>query len=251
MELDEVEDVRQFFVGDFNVLKAAADFVCMFKDCFLNPGVEGRQVSCTEVCGKLCTDAALFVQVVLMSGYALVAGQVAGVGVGCICCGCFFCGKHCISFTSVAGTCFPLDVFNSKAYFGKSASPESGFLEKVFRRVFFTSCKRRDMLVGTKLSTEGNTMTTLNVNEDFKDYRPSGGAELDNIHANGLNLLRLGIDPYGEDSVFGTPFVYCGAHMRAHTSGWCTVRLVLKRPLNAQTAAEAKAEVAELGLPVD
>lgn len=99
------------------------------------------------------------------------------------------------------------------------------------------------------MSIERNSM--LNVNEDFKGYLPSGGENLQNIHENRLNLQRLGINPESEDSVFGTPFVYCGAHMRAHTSGWCTVRLVLKRPLLAQTAAEAKAEVLELGLPID
>lgn len=131
----------------------------------------------------------------------------------------------------------------------KAQVQTSDFSKNFFTLEIFTSCIRHDMLVETNVSTEGNAM--LNINEDFKEYRPSGGENLENIHKNGVNLLRLGIDPHAEDSVFGTPFVYCGAHMRAHTSGWCTVRLVLKRPLTAQTAAEAKEEVAALGLPVD
>lgn len=95
------------------------------------------------------------------------------------------------------------------------------------------------------------TSAMLNFDEDFKGYLPSGGGDLMNIHQNRENLKALGIDPDSEDTVFGSKFVYCGAHMRAHATGWCTVRLVLKRPLNAESSKDANAEVLALGYPVD
>ncbi len=35
-------------------------------------------------------------------------------------------------------------------------------------------------------------------------------------------LRRRGIDPDGSDAAFG-PEVYCNAHARVHSTGWCTV----------------------------
>lgn len=95
------------------------------------------------------------------------------------------------------------------------------------------------------------TSTMLNFDEAFKGYLPSGGGNLMNIHQNRENLKALGINPDDEDTVFGSKFVYCGAHHKAHTTGWCTVRLALKRPLNASSSVEANTEVLALGYPVD
>ena len=89
----------------------------------------------------------------------------------------------------------------------------------------------------------------LNFDEDFKDFTPDGSS-LAAIFANRQNLEKLGVDPDNkDDTVFGTKFIYCGAHCRSHSTGWCTVRLALKRPLSAETSEDAKAEVAALGYP--
>lgn len=89
----------------------------------------------------------------------------------------------------------------------------------------------------------------LNFDEDFKDFTPDGSS-LAAIFANRQNLEKLGVDPDNEDdTVFGSKFIYCGAHRRSHSTGWCTVRLALKRPLTADTPDEAMAEVAALGYP--
>lgn len=89
----------------------------------------------------------------------------------------------------------------------------------------------------------------LNFTEDFKNYTPTGGDNLEGIFHNRENLKALGIDPDGADTAFDAKYVYCGAHMRSHATGWCTVRLALKRPLEAQTGEEARAEVSSLGYP--
>lgn len=89
----------------------------------------------------------------------------------------------------------------------------------------------------------------LNLNEDFKDFMPtSGGSDLAAIHHNRANLTKLGIDPDGSDTALEAEYVYCEAHCKVHSTGWCTVRLSLKRPLNARTKDEALAEASALGL---
>lgn len=89
----------------------------------------------------------------------------------------------------------------------------------------------------------------LNFDEDFKNFIPYG-SDLAAIHANRENLKRLGIDTEkDDDTVFGSQFIYWGAHRMPHTTGWCTVRLALKRPLDAATSAEALSQVAALGYP--
>lgn len=90
----------------------------------------------------------------------------------------------------------------------------------------------------------------MNFDEDFKNYKPSGGGNLKFIDDNRQNLKALGVDPDGLDTSFGSKFVYCGAHHEAHTSGWCTVRLALKRPLNAESWESARAEAEALGYPL-
>lgn len=85
--------------------------------------------------------------------------------------------------------------------------------------------------------------------EDYKNFIPDG-SNLAAIFANKQNLEKLGIDPENDDdTAFGTKFVYCGAHRRSHSAGWCTVRLALKRPLVAETSDDAMAEVLVLGYP--
>ena len=89
----------------------------------------------------------------------------------------------------------------------------------------------------------------LNYDEDFKNFIPDG-SDLAAIHSNRENLKRLGIDTEkDDDTVFGTKFIYCSAHRTTHSTGWCTVRLALKRPLHAETSAEAIAQVSALGYP--
>jgi hypothetical protein len=92
----------------------------------------------------------------------------------------------------------------------------------------------------------------LNFDEDFKNYIPDGGMDLAARHANTENLKALGINPdNNDDTAFGAKYVYCGAHRKSHSSGWCTVRLAHKRPLRAETGPEAIAEVAALGYPTN
>jgi hypothetical protein len=89
----------------------------------------------------------------------------------------------------------------------------------------------------------------LNFDEDFKNFTPDG-SDLAAIHSNRENLKSLGINPDNDDdTVFGVKYIYCGAHRKAHATGWCTVRLALKRPLQAATKEEALAEAETLGYP--
>lgn len=88
----------------------------------------------------------------------------------------------------------------------------------------------------------------LDFDEDFKNFRKDTHY-LSATYENRLNLERLGIDPEeDDDTVFGARHLYCGAHVRVHGSGWCTVRLVQKRPLKAESREDAIAEATALGL---
>lgn len=56
-------------------------------------------------------------------------------------------------------------------------------------------------------------------------------------------LQERGIDPYSDDdTAFGVEYVYCGGHLRAHLTGWCTVHNVMKVPLEAKDQASADNE---------
>jgi hypothetical protein len=91
-----------------------------------------------------------------------------------------------------------------------------------------------------------------NFDEDFKNFIPDGGSDLSAIHANRENLKTLGINPDNDDdTAFGAKYVYCGAHRKSHSTGWCTVRLAFKRPLRAETSADAMAETTVLGYPTN
>lgn len=91
----------------------------------------------------------------------------------------------------------------------------------------------------------------LDFDEDFKDFRKDT-QYISATYENRLNLERLGIDPEeDDDTVFGARQLYCGAHVRVHGSGWCTVRLVQKRPLKAESREDAIAEAKALGLLTD
>jgi hypothetical protein len=62
-------------------------------------------------------------------------------------------------------------------------------------------------------------------------------------------LTARGIDPYAaDDSVFGVPFLYCHGHLRAHSSGWCTVSNYEKTPLEATDERAATDEARSKGL---
>lgn len=89
----------------------------------------------------------------------------------------------------------------------------------------------------------------LNFDEDFKHFQ-TDTADLLVLFQNKQNLKKLGIDVDGDDTVFGAKFVYCNAHRVAHSTGWCTVRIANKRPLNAETNTEAHAEVLALGYEI-
>lgn len=88
----------------------------------------------------------------------------------------------------------------------------------------------------------------LDFDKDFANFQKDTQF-LSATHANRENLLALGIDPEDDDdTVFGARQLYCGAHVRVHGSGWCTVRLAQKRPLKAVDRTEAIAEATALGL---
>jgi hypothetical protein len=86
-----------------------------------------------------------------------------------------------------------------------------------------------------------------NFDNDFKDFQPNTSF-LSALGHNSENLEKLGIDSAEvDDTVFGAKFVYCGSHHTAHSTGWCSVSVAAKRPLNAETKEEAFAEVSALG----
>lgn len=88
----------------------------------------------------------------------------------------------------------------------------------------------------------------LDFDEAFANFRKDT-QYISATYENRLNLERLGIDPESDDdTIFGARQLYCGAHCRVHGSGWCTVRLVQKRPLKAEDRADAIAEATALGL---
>jgi hypothetical protein len=98
---------------------------------------------------------------------------------------------------------------------------------------------------GIRAQTE---VSYLDLDEDFKNFRKDTHY-ISATFENAQNLERLGIDPQNDDdTVFGVRNVYCGAHVRVHGTGWCTVRLAQKRPLKAVDRTEAIAEAKALGL---
>lgn len=87
----------------------------------------------------------------------------------------------------------------------------------------------------------------LNFDKDFKDFEPATSYIAAMIR-NSQNLENLGIDPdASDDTVFGATFVYCGSHRNAHSTGWCSVPVASKRPLNAETIEAALTELVTLG----
>ena len=61
-----------------------------------------------------------------------------------------------------------------------------------------------------------------------------------------------GIDPHGSNDQFGTPFLYCGAHLSIHpAASQCSVTLMDKQALPAATTREeAFDEARALGLVI-
>lgn len=91
----------------------------------------------------------------------------------------------------------------------------------------------------------------MDFDKEFENFRKDT-SYIDATVANYENLERIGIDPESEDdTVFGAENLYCGAHRRVHGAGWCTVRLVQKRPLKAPDRASAVEEATHLGLLAD
>lgn len=93
-----------------------------------------------------------------------------------------------------------------------------------------------------------NDPAPMDFDEAFKDFQKDT-ALLSAAYHNRVNLVNLGIDAETEDdTVFGAKQLYCGAHRRVHSSGWCTVRLLQKRPLKAEDRTDAIVEATALGL---
>lgn len=92
------------------------------------------------------------------------------------------------------------------------------------------------------------TQRSLDFDKDFKYFEPDTSYVFAVAH-NSEILKGLGIDPeLIDDTVFGATFVYCGSHNAVHSTGWCTVPVAGKRPLNSETKEEALAEAFRLGL---
>lgn len=79
----------------------------------------------------------------------------------------------------------------------------------------------------------------------FDDFQ-CDTSDLGNLAKNRKVVEKLGLDNDGPDTQFGVPFVYCGAHRRTHSAGWCTVRIAAKRPLRSKTEMEADKEARAL-----
>lgn len=54
-----------------------------------------------------------------------------------------------------------------------------------------------------------------------------------------------------DEKTFGAEkWVYCKSHVRPHTTGWCTVSVKDKVPLDANNRADAYAEAREKGFKI-
>jgi len=77
------------------------------------------------------------------------------------------------------------------------------------------------------------------------------------LRSKNIDLLTSeGLDPYSnDDKSFGSDFVYCASHVNVHSSGWCTVPLYHKLPMNTpketdDSLPEARDEARLLGLRI-
>lgn len=60
---------------------------------------------------------------------------------------------------------------------------------------------------------------------------------------------QLGLNGYSDvDLDFGAGFVYCDSHRRVHSTGWCTVPLYRKFPLDYPTLYDAEVAAKKAGL---
>lgn len=92
------------------------------------------------------------------------------------------------------------------------------------------------------------TQRPLDFEKDFRTFDPDT-AYVFAVEHNSEILTKLGIDPeLTDDTVFGAKFVYCGSHSAVHSTGWCTVPVAAKCPLNSDTKEEALAEAFRRGL---
>jgi hypothetical protein len=87
---------------------------------------------------------------------------------------------------------------------------------------------------------------------DFSDFPIAKLADdtLGGRHEARQWLRDHGISTEADDTVFGTKYIYCGAHVRPHESGWCTVGIDNKGPLQATEREAVYQEVRDLGLPI-
>lgn len=66
-----------------------------------------------------------------------------------------------------------------------------------------------------------------------------GGGALSDMTLNEDYLHALGVYPFSsDDTQFGVSHVYCSAHMRTHSAGWCTVPNSIKLPVNEDLPME-------------
>lgn len=88
----------------------------------------------------------------------------------------------------------------------------------------------------------------LNFDEAFKGFLPKTSSDIRARRLNEACLTELGIDTKSDDTVFGASYVYCDPHRTVHATGWCTVGIASKRPLDAANEKDALHEAALLGL---
>lgn len=93
-------------------------------------------------------------------------------------------------------------------------------------------------------------MSNYDLDRDFNVF--SGEADLESARNNEKNLVRLGLISKDElvedDTIFNEKFVYCASHHRVHSTGWCTVDVIFKRPLAGDDIDSAEEYASRIGL---
>lgn len=94
-------------------------------------------------------------------------------------------------------------------------------------------------------------MAEYDIDRDFESF--NNELHLGADQENEDNLIRLQMispddDTPEDDTIFNERFVYCKSHHKVHSTGWCTVSAIRKRPLIGDDIDSAEKEAIRLGL---
>lgn len=93
-------------------------------------------------------------------------------------------------------------------------------------------------------------MSNYDLDRDFNTF--TGESDLESALNNENNLVRLGLiseyEDNEDDTIFNEKFIYCASHRRVHSTGWCTVDVIFKRPLAGDDIDSAEEYASRIGL---